>query len=124
MRLQIAMTDPKCPQCGCDYTYQNGALWSCPECSHEWNPEAASPAATETTPASGEVKDAHGNVLQSGDAVIVIKDLKVKGSSSVVKGGTKVKNIRITDGADGHNIACRIDGIGAMNLKSEFVKKA
>lgn len=112
-----------CPQCGSEHVYQDGSLWICPECAHEWNPEtaAAGPAA-DTDQQS--VRDANGNVLSDGDSVTVIKDLKVKGSSLVVKGGTKVKGIRLVDGADGHNISCKIDGIGAMNLKSEFVKKA
>lgn len=114
--------DLKCPQCGSEHVYQDGSLWICPECAHEWNPAAAGETAAEAT--EGQVRDANGNPLNDGDSVTVIKDLKVKGSSLVVKGGTKVKNIRLTDGADGHNIACKIDGIGAMNLKSEFVKKA
>lgn len=114
----------KCPQCNSEHVYQDGSLWICPECAHEWNPEAAAgDAGGEVSPEQG-VKDAHGNPLADGDSVTVIKDLKVKGSSSVVKGGTKVKGIRLVDGADGHNIFCKIDGIGAMNLKSEFVKKA
>ena len=113
------MTDGlKCPKCACEYPYQDGDLWICPECAHEWNPEAAS------ADEGFVVKDANGNLLSEGDSVTVIKDLKVKGSSLVVKGGTKVKNIHLVDGVDGHNIACKIDGIGAMNLKSEFVKKA
>jgi protein PhnA len=110
-----------CPKCHSEHAYQDGALWVCPECAHEWSAAAGSPA--EAAP-EADVRDAHGNTLADGDAVIVLKDLKVKGSSSVVKGGTKVRSIRLTDGADGHNIACKIDGIGAMNLKSEFVKKA
>ncbi|MCP3412869.1 MULTISPECIES: zinc ribbon domain-containing protein YjdM [Bradyrhizobium] len=110
-----------CPKCNSEHAYQDGALWVCPECAHEWSSDAA--AAAETAQEAG-VRDAHGNPLTDGDSVIVIKDLKVKGSSSVVKGGTKVRNIRLTEGSDGHNIACKIDGIGAMNLKSEFVKKA
>lgn len=115
-------TDPKCPQCGSENAYHDGSLWVCPDCSHEWNPETAGAAAAED---AGVVKDAHGNVLADGDSVSVIKDLKVKGSSSVVKVGTKVKGIRLVpDSPDGHNIACRIEGFGAMNLKSEFVKKA
>ncbi|MBP2228138.1 protein PhnA [Azospirillum agricola] len=114
--------DLKCPQCGSEHVYQDGSLWICPECAHEWNPEAA--AGDAGAEASEGVRDANGNPLSDGDSVTVIKDLKVKGSSLVVKGGTKVKNIRLVDGADGHNIACKIDGIGAMNLKSEFVKKA
>jgi protein PhnA len=93
----------------------------CPECAHEWSPEAA---AAEVSEDGGVIRDANGNVLSDGDSVTVIKDLKIKGSSSVVKVGTKVKNIRLVDGADGHDIACKIDGIGAMNLKSEFVKKS
>jgi protein PhnA len=111
----------KCPKCNSEHAYQDRDLWVCPECAHEWSAAAAS--AAETTDEPG-VRDANGNMLADGDSVIVIKDLKVKGSSSVVKGGTKVRNIRLTDASDGHNIACKIDGIGAMNLKSEFVKKA
>ncbi len=110
----------KCPQCGSEHAYHDGSLWVCPECTHEWTPGESVAEASQ----DGGVRDANGNVLNDGDAVTVIKDLKVKGSSSVVKGGTKVKNIRLVDGADGHNISCKIDGIGAMNLKSEFVKKA
>ncbi|MCE4554581.1 zinc ribbon domain-containing protein YjdM [Pelomonas cellulosilytica] len=109
---------PPCPLCHSTYTYEDGSQLVCPECGHEWSAEAA--------PAPGEearvVKDAVGNVLQDGDTVTVIKDLKIKGSSLVVKVGTKVKNIRLTDGD--HDIDCKIDGIGAMGLKSEFVKKA
>lgn len=114
-------TDPTCPQCGCAHAYPDGSLWICPECGHEWNPqdEPATDAATDA-----DVRDANGTPLSNGDSVTVLKDLKVKGASSVIKGGTKVRNIRLTDGADGHNIACKIPGIGAMNLKSEFVKKA
>lgn len=114
--------DMKCPACGSEHVYEDGSLWICPECGHEWNPKAATaPAAEEARPG---VRDANGNPLSDGDSVTVIKDLKVKGSSLVVKGGTKVKNIRLVDAVDGHDIACKIDGIGAMNLKSEFVKKA
>lgn len=115
-------TEPKCPQCGSENVYTDGLLWICPECSHEWSAHEAKPAAEAEAP-DEHVRDAFGNVLNSGDTVSVIKDLRVKGSSSVVKVGTKVKNIRIVDSDDGHNIACKIDGIGAMNLKSEFVKK-
>ncbi|WP_028351693.1 zinc ribbon domain-containing protein YjdM [Bradyrhizobium murdochi] len=110
-----------CPKCNSEHAYRDGSLWVCPECAHEWSAEAAT--AAEASPEVG-VRDAYGNALSDGDSVIVLKDLKVKGSSSVVKGGTKVRNIRLTEGSDGHNIACKIDGIGAMNLKSEFVKKA
>jgi protein PhnA len=114
-------SDVKCPKCGSAHVYQDGSLWVCPECAHEWSQDAAAgEAATDDSAA----RDANGNLLADGDSVTVIKDLKVKGSSLVVKGGTKVKNIRLVDAADGHNIACKIDGIGAMNLKSEFVKKA
>jgi protein PhnA len=111
----------KCPACYSEHAYQDRALWVCPECGHEWSAEAAAAAEAATEPG---VRDANGNLLVDGDSVIVIKDLKVRGSSSVVKGGTKVRNIRLTEATDGHNIACKIDGIGAMNLKSEFVKKA
>lgn len=114
-------TGLKCPRCNSEHVYQDGGLWICPECAHEWNPEAA---AEDTGAGERVVRDANGNALTDGDSVTVIKDLKVKGSSLVVKGGTKVKNIRLVDGVDGHDIACKIDGIGAMNLKSEFVKKA
>ncbi|MEF9944931.1 MAG: zinc ribbon domain-containing protein YjdM [Burkholderiaceae bacterium] len=111
---------PKCPQCSSEFTYEDGAMYVCPECGHEWSKDAAA----ETTGESDGrvVKDANGNLLVDGDAVTVIKDLKVKGSSSVVKVGTKVKNIRLVEGD--HNIDCKIDGIGAMKLKSEFVKKS
>lgn len=111
----------KCPKCSSEHAYQDRDLWVCPECGHEWSPKNSS--IPDTSPGS-DVRDAHGNMLSDGDSVIVIKDLKVKGSSSVLKGGTKVRNIRLTEATDGHNIACKIDGIGAMNLKSEFVKKA
>lgn len=109
---------PNCPQCGSSFTYPDGDNFVCPECSHEWPQQAA----TAETSDALVVKDAHGNLLQDGDSVTVIKDLKIKGSSSVVKVGTKVRNIRLVDGD--HNIDCKIDGIGAMSLKSEFVKKA
>lgn len=112
---------PNCPQCQSEFTYQQDLLFICPACGHEWS-IAAAKAAAEAPPEETAVRDANGNVLQSGDAVIVIKDLKVKGTSFVVKGGTKVKNIRLVDGD--HDIDCKIDGIGAMQLKSEFVRKA
>ena len=108
---------PPCPKCQSTFTYEDGPLLICPECSHEWTHGIA------VESESGlEVRDAHGNSLQDGDSVTVIKDLKVKGSSLVVKVGTKVKNIKLVEGD--HNIDCKIDGIGAMQLKSEFVKKA
>ena len=109
-----------CPQCHSEYTYEDRNLWICSECAHEWSLGTSEVEVSKET----IIRDAHGNILQNGDSVTVIKDLKVGGSSSVVKVGTKVKSIRLTDGADGHNIACKIDGIGALNLKSEFVKKS
>jgi len=108
---------PKCPECGSEYTYEDNNMYVCPECAHEWGKDSAVEGADEVR----VVHDAHGSVLKDGDAVTVIKDLKVKGSSSVVKVGTKVKNIRLVDGD--HDIDCKIYGIGAMKLKSEFVKK-
>lgn len=109
---------PNCPQCGSQFTYEDGAMLVCPECAHEWSAQAEATGEEQ----GREVRDANGNLLQDGDTVTVIKDLKVKGSSLVVKVGTKVKNIRLVDGD--HDIDCKIDGIGAMGLKSEFVKKA
>ena len=109
---------PVCPECGSEYTYEDGNMYICPECAHEWSMVES----TESSDGDGAVKDANGNVLMDGDTVTVIKDLKVKGSSLVVKVGTKVKNIRLVHGD--HDIDCKIDGIGAMKLKSEFVKKA
>jgi protein PhnA len=113
-----------CPKCNSENIYQDGNLWICPECSNEWSALATVSAAAEVDEDPSIIKDAFGNVLQTGDSVTVIKELKIKGSSSVVRVGTKVKNIRLVDGGDGHDIACKIDGIGAINLKSEFVKKA
>lgn len=110
-------TLPPCPKCQSAYTYQDGLLFICPECAHEWT-EIAETASISDTPV---VKDAMGNILQDGDTVTVIKDLKIKGSSQVVKVGTKVKNIRLVEGD--HDIDCKIEGIGAMGLKSAFVKK-
>lgn len=108
---------PPCPKCNSEYSYQDGLLLICPECAHEWT-TAGEDTKSESTKV---IKDAHGNVLQDGDAVTVIKDLKVKGTSLVVKVGTKVKNIKLVEGD--HDIDCKIDGIGPMKLKSEFVKK-
>jgi protein PhnA len=108
---------PNCPKCNSEYTYEDGNLLVCPECAHEWSLEVE----TENSEAEKVYKDANGNVLNNGDSVTVIKDLKVKGSSLVVKKGTKVKEIRLVD--EDHDIDCKIDGIGAMKLKSEFVKK-
>lgn len=110
-------TLPPCPQCHSEYTYEDAAQYICPECAHEW-------ATTEKQTTESQekiIKDAHGNILQDGDTITVIKDLKIKGSSQVVKVGTKVKNIRLVEGD--HDIDCKIEGIGAMKLKSQFVKK-
>jgi protein PhnA len=116
----------QCPKCKSENVYQDGYLWICPECVFEWNPaelgklgsvEDSVPAADST------VRDANGVELKDGDSVIVAKDLKIKGASGAVKGGTKVRNIRLFDAGDGHNISCKIDGLGAINLKSEYVRK-
>ena len=119
---------PMCPKCDADFTYHDGVLLICPSCGHEWTPALENESGKELDESAPEaaVRDANGNVLQTGDSVTVIKDLKVKGSSLVVKGGTKVKNIRLVEGGgvDGHNIDCKIDGVGTMTLKSAFVKKA
>ena len=108
---------PACPKCKSGYTYADGDLFICPECAHEWSADAAAEQGDDAR----VIKDAYGNELRDGDTVTVIKDLKLKGSSGVVKVGTKVKNIRLVDGD--HDIDCKIDGIGPMMLKSEFVKK-
>jgi len=109
---------PPCPLCGSSYSYQDRDILVCPECAHEWSQDDAE----NSTNNGPEFKDANGNLLQDGDSIIVIKDLKVKGSSAVVKVGTKVKNIRLVEGD--HDIDCKIPGIGTMQLKSEFVKKS
>lgn len=108
---------PKCPTCSSEYTYEDGEMFVCPECAHEWPI-----AATEETTAVTVVRDAFGTELKAGDSITVIKDLKIKGSSAVVKTGMKIKIIRLVSGD--HDIDCKIDGVGAMQLKSEFVKKA
>ncbi len=114
-------TLPPCPKCKSEFTYEDGALLICPECAHEWSRDAT--AATSAEGSDAKVyRDSAGNVLEDGDTVTVIKDLKLKGSSKVVKMGTKVKNIRLVEGD--HDIDCKIDGIGPMSLKSEFVRKA
>jgi len=110
-------TLPPCPNCSSAFTYEDGPLLICPECAHEWTPAQAVAEAGAT-----EIRDANGNVLADGDTVTVIKDLKIKGTSQVVKVGTRVKNIRLVGGD--HDIDCKIDGFGAMKLKSEFVRKA
>ena len=107
---------PNCPECNSEYVYEDGNMYVCPECAHEWSKDTV-----EASDDVAVIKDSNGNILQDGDSVTVIKDLKVKGSSSVVKVGTKVKNIRLVDGD--HDIDCKVDGIGAMKLKSELVKK-
>lgn len=109
---------PNCPKCNSEYTYEDRDLFVCPECAYEWNLESESEGSEDKK----IVTDANGNILEDGDTVTVIKDLKVKGSSSVVKIGTKVKNIKLVHGD--HDIDCKIDGFGAMKLKSEFVKKS
>lgn len=117
--MNMTATLPNCPKCQSSYVYEDGPLLICPECSHEWNKQET---ATSHTDDQFVVKDAYGNVLQDGDTVTLIKQLTLKGSSTVVKVGTKVKNIRLVD--SDHNIDCRIDGVGSIGLKSEFVKKA
>jgi len=114
------MTDslPPCPECSSVYTYELGALLVCPECAHEWE------AAPEDEALESVIKDAVGNVLADGDTVTVVKTLKVKGNPTAIKAGTKVRNIRLVEGVDGHDIDCKVDGFGAMQLKSSVVKKA
>ncbi|MFE3027232.1 zinc ribbon domain-containing protein YjdM [Nocardia tengchongensis] len=113
------MTDalPPCPACASEYTYEVGGLLTCPECAHEWTAEA------EAAAEDGVIRDAVGNVLADGDTVTVIKSLKVKGSPTGIKAGTKVRNIRLVPGIGDHDIDCKVDGIGAMQLKSSVVKK-
>ena len=111
---------PNCPKCNSEYTYEDGSLFVCPECAHEWSKESQAASEEENV-----IRDVNGNILNDGDAVTVVKDLKVKGASSALKQGTKVKNIRLLYGvSDGHDIDCKIDGFGAMKLKSSVVKKA
>lgn len=114
-------TLPPCPQCSSAYAYEMGALLICPECGNEW-----SPASAEAVSDAGDsvIRDSVGNVLADGDTVTVVKSLKVKGSPSGIKAGTKVRNIRLVNGVDGHDIDCKIDGFGAMQLKSSVVRKA
>ncbi len=115
-------TIPNCPKCDSEYTYEEGNLYICPMCGYEWNKDAVEEAQEEE--AGLVVKDANGNILEDGDSVTVIKDLKVKGSSDGIKVGTKIKGIRLVEGNDGHNIDCKVPGVGAIKLKQEFVKKA
>ncbi|MEU4065650.1 zinc ribbon domain-containing protein YjdM [Streptomyces wedmorensis] len=114
---------PPCPECSGAYTYEMGALLVCPECGHEWSLSAG---AADGSGTAGEkvIKDSVGNVLADGDTVTVVKTLKVKGSPTGIKAGTKVRNIRLVDGVDGHDIDCKVDGFGPMQLKSSVVKKA
>lgn len=112
-------TIPPCPQCTSEYAYEDGAMLTCPDCGHTWSSDPTPPLEEEQP---GGVRDAYGTLLADGDTVVLIKDLKVKGSTGGIKVGTKVKNIRLVDGD--HNIDCKVEGIGAMGLKSEFVKKA
>lgn len=116
-------TTHTCPQCQSENTYADQNLMVCGECFYEWDPaQAATPA--ESINKAEQALDSNGNTLATGDAIIVIKDVKVKGTAAGLKAGTKIKNIRIVDSTDGHNIACKVDGIGALFLKSELVKKA
>ena len=109
---------PNCPKCGYEYTYEDGSLLVCPDCGYEWNPNE------ESEEEKLIVKDANGNILQDGDSITIVKDLKVKGSSSGIKVGTKIKGIRLVESDDGHNIDCKVPGVGAIKLKQEFVKKS
>jgi protein PhnA len=113
-------TLPPCPKCNSEYTYEDGGQYICPECAHEWSAQAVAIVGS-VDEGARVYRDSAGNVLQDGDTVSVIKDLKLKGSAGTVKMGTKVKNIRLVD--SDHDIDCKIDGFGAMSLKTEFVKK-
>lgn len=117
------MSEANCPKCKSENIYRDMNLWICPECSWEWT-EDVKKSDVHSEALERSIQDANGNVLSDGDSVIVIKDLKIKGSSGTIKGGTKVRNIRLSDAGDGHDIACKIEGFGAINLKSEFVRKA
>ena len=113
---------PPCPECSSEYTYEMGALLVCPECAHEWSASAETDTEADA-PAAAVIKDAVGNVLADGDTVTVVKDLKIKGSSTVIKVGTKVRGIRLVNGVGDHDIDCKVDGVGPMQLKSSVVKK-
>ncbi|WP_322104332.1 zinc ribbon domain-containing protein YjdM [Paraburkholderia sp. J41] len=113
---------PSCPKCHSEFTYEDAGVFICPECAHEWSTSAAAATDEAAGSASRVYRDSAGNVLQDGDTVTVIKDLKLKGSGGVIKMGTKVRNIRLVD--NDHDIDCKIDGFGAMSLKTEFVRKA
>lgn len=117
----MSMSDlPKCPKCSSNYTYEDGALYACPECGHEWSGHIEGEGESE----GSVVRDANGNVLQDGDSVTIIKDIKVRGASSALKVGVKVKNIRLVEEVDGHNIEAKVPGFGMMMLKSSIVKKS
>jgi len=118
-------TLPPCPECSSEYTYEMGALLVCPECAHEWSAAETDTEADADAPAAADtvIKDAVGNVLADGDTVTVVKDLKIKGSSTVIKVGTKVRGIRLVNGVGDHDIDCKVDGVGPMQLKSSVVKK-
>jgi protein PhnA len=120
-QIPMPHTIPACPQCGLENTYPDGSNYVCPDCAFEW-PQAEVPA-DDDAQGDGIVRDAHGQALADGDSVILVKDLKVKGSSSVLKKGSKIKSIRLVDGVDGHNVDCKTE-LGSMLLKSEFLKKA
>lgn len=114
------MSNTVCPECASEHTYELGEMLVCSLCGHEWSPAEEAEAAA----ASGEVRDSVGNLLQDGDSVVVVQDLKIKGAQSILKSGTKVRGIRLVEPVDGHDIDCRIDGFGRMKLKSSVVKKA
>ena len=114
---------PPCPECSSEYTYEMGALLVCPECAHEWSASADTDEESDNAPTTAVVRDAVGNVLADGDTVTVVKDLKIKGSSTVIKVGTKVRGIRLVNGVGDHDIDCKVDGVGPMQLKSSVVKK-
>ena len=116
------MSHPPCPRCSFAYPYEQDNLLICSECNHQWDPQQQEPVVVTNDERGEVVKDAHGVILQDGDSVVIVKDLKVKGASGALKVGTKVRNIRLVEGD--HNIDCNIPGFGGMKLKSEFVKKA
>ncbi len=113
-----------CLKCQASNVYFDGQLWNCPDCGHDWTTTPASTSAEADSTQDFVVRDAFGNILADGDAVTLIKDLRIKGTSQSIKVGSKAKGIRLVDSSDGHNIACKVDGFGAVNLKSEFVKKS
>lgn len=113
------MSNQQCPKCNSENIYSDGVAWNCPDCFHEWTEQEA-----QDSEDNDAIKDANGNVLTDGDTVTLVKELKIKGTTKAIKIGTKVKNIRLGDLGNGHNISCKIDGFGAMQLKSEFVKKS